>query len=75
MNTENMNILTALSDCKKNNVNLNIQVHDRVKILSQCKVYVDIKPVEGTILQASCMTRLEVHSSDVKVLYHQLRYH
>jgi hypothetical protein len=78
------NVQLALTYCKKHNLNLNIDIHDRTKnpimfndmpeFLRRYKIYVDIKFVDGEILQASSKTALEALACGLKVLDYRLQY-
>jgi hypothetical protein len=82
--TEVTNTKWALDYCRKNNINLDIEVYDRVQnpmiyanmpnLLRQYTVYVDIKSVNGTVLQALSKTGLEALACGLKVLNYRLEY-
>lgn len=74
----------ALDYCKNNNINLDIEVYDRTQspimyadmpnFLRQYTVYVDIKYVNETVLQALSKTGLEALACGLKVLNYRLEY-
>jgi hypothetical protein len=84
LKTEVTDSQCALDYCKENNINLDIDLHDRNQkpilhanmpdFLRQYKIYVDIKCVNDTILQALSKTGLEALACGLKVLDHKLKY-
>ena len=71
--------------CKKNNIRLNIDVHDRAKqpimyrdmpgFLKRYAIYVDIRYVNGLLLPNLSKTALEALGCGLRVLNYNLQYH
>lgn len=84
METEVSSASQTLSYCKKNGINLDIEVYDRTKapipysempqFLKGYGVYVDIKFVNNTILQALSMTGLQALACGLTILDYQLTF-
>lgn len=84
VNSEVTNIQWALDYCKKNGVNLNIEVFDRTKnpimykdipdFIRGYKTYVDIRYVNDTVLENLSSTALQSLASGLKVLDYKLRF-
>lgn len=84
VNSEVTNIEWALDYCKKNGVNLNIEVFDRTKnpimykdipdFIRGYKTYVDIRYVNDTVLENLSSTALQSLASGLKVLDYKLRF-
>ncbi len=78
INSEVTNIQWALDYCKKNGINLNIEVFDRTKnaimykdipdFIRGYKTYVDIRYVNDTVLENLSSTALQSLASGLKVL-------
>jgi len=78
MNTEAIDIQLTLSYCKKNNVNLDIDVYNRIRdpimygdmpaFLKKYRVYVDVRFVDGKILENLSKTALEALACGLNVL-------
>jgi glycosyltransferase involved in cell wall biosynthesis len=85
IDTEVTDIQWALDYCRKRNINLDIEVYNRVKnpiiykdmpdLLKKYKIYVDIRYVNKTILQNLSKTALEALACGLRVLDYQLKYH
>jgi hypothetical protein len=84
VNSEVTNIQRALDYCKKNGINLNIEVFDRTKnpimykdvpdFIRGYKTYVDIRYVNDTILENLSSTALQSLASGLKVLDYRLQF-
>lgn len=84
MDTEVTNIPYILEHLKKNHINLDIRVHDRIKhplmyadlpaFLKSYQVYVDLKYVNGKIIQALSKTGLESLACGLEVLDYNLKF-
>ncbi len=84
MDNEVTDIPWALEYLKKNNVNLDITVHDRIKhplmyqdlpnFLKQYKTYVDIRYVNKKIIPALSKTALEALACGLDVLDYRLKF-
>jgi glycosyltransferase involved in cell wall biosynthesis len=84
LKTEVTDTPKALDYCKKNNINLDIEVYDRAQspimyadmpnFLREYTVYVDIKYVNNIVLQALSKTGLEALACGLKVLNYRLEY-
>jgi hypothetical protein len=84
INSEVTNIQWALDYCKKNGVNLNIEVFDRTKnaimykdipdFIRGYKTYVDIRYVNDTVLENLSSTALQSLASGLKVLDYRLQF-
>ncbi len=84
VNSEVTNIEWALDYCKKNGVNLNIEVFDRTKnpimykdipdFIRGYKTYVDIRYVNDTVLENLSSTALQSLASGLKVLDYKLQF-
>ena len=82
--TASGDIQKTLLYCKENNINLKIDVHDRIKkpilyeeipnFLKKYNVYVDIRIVNDKILENFSKTALESLSCGLKVLNYKLEY-
>jgi hypothetical protein len=82
--TEVTDIGWALDYCRDNNINLDIEVYDRAhspimyanvpNFLRQYTVYVDIRYINETLLQALSKTALEALACGLKVLNYRLEY-
>jgi glycosyltransferase involved in cell wall biosynthesis len=85
MDTEATDYNLTMQYCRKNNVHLNIDVHDRVKqpimyrdmpaFLQRYAVYVDIRYVNGVLLPNLSKTALEALGCGLRVLNYKLQYH
>lgn len=83
-NTELTDIGWALDYCRDNSINLDIEVYDRAhspimyanmpNFLRQYTVYVDIRYINETLLQALSKTALEALACGLKVLDYRLEY-
>lgn len=84
MNTEAIDIQRAISYCKSNNVDLDIEIYDRIKtpvlyadmpvFLKKYEVYVDIRFVKETLLANLSSTALQALACDLTVLDFRLKY-
>jgi hypothetical protein len=84
MNSEVTDIRAALDYCKAHNIDLDIEVFDRTRtpityenipaFLKRYKVYVDIRFVNGKILENLSSTGLQSLACGLKVLDYRLRY-
>jgi len=84
INSEVTNIQWALDYCKKNHINLNIEVHDRTKnpvmyadipdLLRAYRTYVDIRYVNDTVLKNLSSTALQALASGLRVLDFKLQF-
>ncbi len=84
MDNEVTDIPWALEHLKKNNINLDIKVHDRIKhplmytdlpkFLKQYRAYVDIRYVNKKIIPALSKTALEALACGLDVLDYQLKF-
>ncbi len=84
LNTEVTDTQWTLDYCKKNNIIFEIEVYDRTQIpimyadmpdfLKQYSVYVDIRRVNGTVLENLSKTALEALACGLKVLDYKLEY-
>jgi len=84
INSEVTNIHWALDYCKKNGVNLNIEVFDRTKnpimykdipdFIRGYKTYVDIRYVNDTVLENLSSTALQSLASGLEVLDYRLQF-
>jgi hypothetical protein len=84
IDNEILNIKQALDYLKYNNINLNVEVHDRMKcpimhsdmpnFPKGYKVYVDVRYVNNTIIPALSKTALEALRCGLSVMDYQLRY-
>ena len=84
VNSEVTNIQWALNYCKKNGINLNIEVFDRTKnpimykdipdFIRRYKTYVDIRYVNDTVLENLSSTALQSLASGLKVLDYKLQF-
>jgi hypothetical protein len=84
INSEVTNIQWALDYCKKNGINLNIEVFDRTKnaimykdipdFIRGYKTYVDIRYVNDTVLENLSSTALQSLASGLKVLDYGLQF-
>jgi hypothetical protein len=84
IDSEVTDIPWALNYCKKNGINLNIEVYDRThspilyqdmpEFLKRYDTYVDIRYVNGHILENLSKSALESLSSGLVVLDHRLKY-
>jgi glycosyltransferase involved in cell wall biosynthesis len=84
INSEVTNIQWALDYCKKNGINLNIEVFDRTKnaimykdipdFIRGYKTYVDIRYVNDTVLENLSSTALQSLASGLKVLDYKLQF-
>ena len=82
--TESGDIQKTLLYCKENNINLKIDVHDRIikpilyeeipNFLKKYNVYVDIRIVNDKILENFSKTALESLACGLKVLNYKLEY-
>jgi hypothetical protein len=82
MNTEAIDVQMTLSFCKKNNVNLDIEVYNRIRdpimygdmpaFLKKYEVYVDVRFVDGKILENVSKTALEALACGLDVLDYKL---
>jgi hypothetical protein len=85
INSEVTDIQRAIDYCKKNNINLNIEVYDRTKdpimyaempgFMRQYRTYVDIRYVNDTVLKNLSSTALQALASGLRVLDYKLQYH
>jgi glycosyltransferase involved in cell wall biosynthesis len=85
INTEVTNISCALDYCKKHNINLDIEIHDRIShpimyhdmpyFLKKYKTFIDIRFVNKTLLENLSKTALEALACGLKVLDYRLQYH
>jgi hypothetical protein len=84
VNSEVTNIPWALDYCKKNGINLNIEVFDRTKnpimykdipdFIRGYKTYVDIRYVNDIVLENLSSTALQSLASGLKVLDYKLQF-
>jgi hypothetical protein len=84
MNTEAIDIQQAISYCKKNGVNLDIEIYDRIRspvlytdmpsFLKKYEVYVDIRFVKETLLANLSSTALQALACGLSVLDFRLKY-
>ena len=84
MDTEATNTQLTLSYCKRQNVNLDIDVYNRIRdpimygdmpdFLKKYGLYVDVRHVDGKILENLSKTALEALSCGLEVLDYQLKY-
>ena len=84
IHTETGDIQKTLEYCKINNINLKINVYDRTKkpllyeevpnFLKKYDIYVDIRVVNGKILENYSKTALESLACGLKVLNYKLEY-
>jgi len=84
VNSEVTNIQWALNYCKKNGINLNIEVFDRTKnpimykdipdFIRGYRTYVDIRYVNDTVLENLSSTALQSLASGLKVLDYKLQF-
>jgi hypothetical protein len=84
IHTETGDIQKTLEYCKTNNINLKINVYDRTKkpllyeeipnFLKKYDIYVDIRIVNGKILENYSKTALESLACGLKVLNYKLEY-
>lgn len=82
MNTEAIDIQMTLSYCKKNNVSLDIEVYNRMRdpimygdmpaFLKKYEVYVDVRFVDGKILENLSKTALEALACGLDALDYKL---
>jgi len=82
--TETGNVELTLEYCKKNNIDLKIDVFDRTQspllheqipnLLKQYDIYVDIKIVNNQLLESLSKTGLESLACGLKVLNYKLEY-
>lgn len=82
--SEVTNIQWALEYCKKNHINLNIEVHDRTKnpvmyadipdLIRAYRTYVDIRYVNDTVLENLSSTALQALASGLRVLDFKLQF-
>ena len=82
VNTEAIDIQMTLSYCKKNNVSLDIEVYNRIRdpimygdmpaFLKKYEVYVDVRFVDGKILENLSKTALEALACGLDVLDYKL---
>ena len=85
INSEVTDIQRATDYCKKNNINLNIEVYDRTKdpimyaempdFMRGYRTYVDIRYVNDTVLKNLSSTALQALASGLRVLDFKLKYH
>jgi glycosyltransferase involved in cell wall biosynthesis len=85
MDTEATDYNLTMQYCRKNNVRLNIDVHDRAKqpimyrdmptFLQRYAIYVDIRYVNGVLLPNLSKTALEALGCGLRVLNYKLQYH
>jgi glycosyltransferase involved in cell wall biosynthesis len=85
MDTEVTDCNLTMQYCKKNNIRLNIDVHDRAKqpimyrdmpgFLKRYAIYVDIRYVNGLLLPNLSKTALEALGCGLRVLNYNLQYH
>lgn len=83
MDTEVTDIPYILEHLKKNRINLDVEVHDRIKyplayvelpaFLKSYRVYVDLKYINGRIIQALSKTGLEALACGLEVLDYNLK--
>jgi len=84
INTEAIDIQLAISYCKKNGVDLDIEIYDRIRspilyadmpsFLKKYEVYVDIRFVKETLLANLSSTALQALACDLSVLDFRLNY-
>jgi glycosyltransferase involved in cell wall biosynthesis len=84
MDTEATDCNLTMQHCTQNNIRLNIDVYDRVKVpimyrympqfLKKYAVYVDIRYVNGQILPNLSKTALEALACGLRVLNYRLQY-
>lgn len=82
MNTEAIDIQMTLSYCKKNNVSLDIEVYNRMRdpimygdmpaFLKKYEVYVDVRFVDGKILENLSKTALEALACGLDAIDYKL---
>jgi len=85
MDTEAIDIGFSLNYCKQHNVNQEIDVYNRIKdpimykdmpaFLNKYGLYVDVRYVDGNILENLSKTALEALGCGLQVLDYQLKYH
>ncbi len=85
MDTEATDCNLAMQLCRKNNIRINIDVYDRMKVpimykdmprfLKRYAVYVDIRYVNGQLLPNLSKTALEALACGLRVLNYRLQYH
>lgn len=84
INTEAIDIQRAISHCKRNGVDLDIEIYDRIRspvpyadmpnFLKKYEVYVDIRFVKETLLANLSSTALQALACDLCVLDFRLKY-
>lgn len=84
IDTEATDVRWSLNYCKKNNINTNIEVYDRTQrpimygempnFLKGYDIYVDIRYVNGHVLENLSKTALESLACGLEVLDHRLEY-
>jgi hypothetical protein len=84
INSEVTNIQWALDYCKKNHINLNIEVYDRTKnpvmyvdipdLIRSYRTYVDIRYVNDTVLENLSSTALQSLACGLRVLDFRLQF-
>jgi hypothetical protein len=84
LNTEVINISKAMEYCRKNEIDLDIEVYDRTKdpimyadmpkFLKRYSIYVDIRYIKQTLLNNLSSTALQSLACGLRVLDYQLRY-
>jgi hypothetical protein len=84
INTEAIDIQRAISYCKSNGVDLDIEIYDRIKtpvlyidmpaFLKKYEVYVDIRFVKETLLANLSSTALQALACELTVLDFRLKY-
>lgn len=84
INTEAIDIQQAISYCKENGVNLDIEIYDRIRspilyadmpsFLKKYEVYVDIRFVKETLLANLSSTALQALACGLSVLDFRLQY-
>ena len=84
MDTEATDCNLAMQLCRKNNICINIDAHDRMKVpimykdmprfLKRYAVYVDIRYVNGQLLPNLSKTALEALACGLRVLNYRLQY-
>jgi glycosyltransferase involved in cell wall biosynthesis len=84
INSEVTNIQWAIDFCKKNHINLNIEVYDRTKnplmyveipdLIRSYRTYVDIRYVNDTVLENLSSTALQALACGLRVLDFKLQF-
>jgi hypothetical protein len=84
LNTEVTNISKAMEYCRRNEIDLDIEVYDRTKepimyadmpkFLKKYRIYVDIRYIKQTLLNNLSSTALQSLACGLRVLDYQLKY-